>query len=178
MNKAYLRRQGFTLLEMLVSIAIVALLSTVLSQVFITTLRLNTKTELLKDMKQNGELALETMIRLIQNAKRVDCVSSQSILITSTDDGQTSLECALTGTTTRIASTSATGTSYLTSTSATLGGVNCTGSTLMFACVSAAGQPTTVTVSFRLSQAGIGSEAFNMVNEQFQSSATTRNIAN
>ena len=171
-------KNGFTLLEMLVSIAIIALMSAVLSQVFITTLRVNTKTELLKDMKQNGELALETMVRLIQNAKRVDCVSASEILVTGSDDGQTTLGCAISGSATRIASTSATRTSYLTSKSATLGGATCAGSTLAFVCVSSAGQPTTVTVSFRLSQAGIGSEAFNTVNEPFQSSATTRNIAN
>ena len=171
-------KDGFTLLEMLVSIAIIAILSTVLSQVFITTLRVNTKTELLKDMKQNGELALETMVRLVQNAKRVDCISSQSILVTSSDNGQTTLECSLTGTTTRIASTSATGTAYLTSTSATLGGANCAGSTLAFDCVSSAGQPTTVTISFQLSQAGTGIGVFDTVSEPFQSSVTTRNIAN
>src|SRR3989338_6302737 len=134
------KESGFTLLEMVVSLAIVAVVSVVLSQVFIATLRTNTKTEILKDTKQTGEIALETMVRLIQNAKSVTTTcdyagtTSQSIVLINTDDGQTTLACVLDGTTTRLASTSAEGVQYLTTPNVTMGGTSCATSTLEFMC--------------------------------------------
>jgi len=44
--------KGFTLLEILISISIAASVSILIAQVFFTTSRTNTKTELLKDVKQ------------------------------------------------------------------------------------------------------------------------------
>lgn len=171
-----LRHSGFTLLEMIVSMAIIALVSVVLSQVFIATIRTNTKTELLKDMKQNGELALETMTRMIQNAKSVACVLDESVTIVNSDTGQTTFTCVLDGTTTRLASVSAEGTQYLTSSNASLGGSSCAGSTLAFSCTGGIGVPATVTITFQLSQTGAGIAAFEQASESFQTSVGTRNI--
>lgn len=182
-RKKKIRQSGFTLLEMVVSIAIVGLLSTVLSQVFVTTLRTNTKTELLKDAKQNGELAMETMVRLIQNAKSVTSLCeeagsvSQSIILQNADEGETTLECVLDGTSTRLASTSATGTEYLTSASVTMGGTTCLGSSLSFTCKGGPGVSSSITISFDLAQAGVAGSAFEQTSESFQTGAVMRNIA-
>ncbi len=169
--------EGFTLLEMLISVGVIAIISVVLSQVFIVTLRTNTKTELLKDMKQNGEIATETMVRMIQSAKSVTCPTSQSVIVTNPDDGVTTFGCALTGTTTRIASTSASGTKYLTADNTTLGGTDCGTSTLAFACTGGVGIPVSVSITFQLAQAGAAEAAFEEVSESFQTSATTRNTS-
>ncbi len=177
------KESGFTLLEMVVSLAIVAVVSVVLSQVFIATLRTNTKTEILKDTKQTGEIALETMVRLIQNAKSVTTTcdyagtTSQSIVLINTDDGQTTLACVLDGTTTRLASTSAEGVQYLTTLNVTMGGTSCATSTLEFMCKGGAGVPSSVTVSFQLAQSGVAAGVFEQSSETFQTTAGMRNIA-
>lgn len=172
---------GFTLLEMVVSIAIVALVAVVLSQIFLVTLRTNAKTEISKDMKQNGELALESMVRMIQRAKAITstCVStgttSQSLQITNDDNGVTTLECLVDGNAVRLASSSANGTEYLTSDNVTLGGTTCGESTLSFVCYGAAGLPASVTISFQLSKAGMSAQSFEQSSESFQTTATMRN---
>lgn len=174
---------GFTLLEMVVSLAIVAVISTALSQVFISTLRTNTKTEILKDMKQTGEIALETIVRLVQNAKSITSTcdyagtTNQSIIIISTDDGETTLGCVYDGTASRIASTSAQGTQYLTTPNVTMGGTSCATSTLEFVCKGGVGVSSSVTVSFQLAQSGVAQGVFEQSSESFQTTASMRNIA-
>lgn len=176
------RQAGFTLLEMVVSIAIVALVATVLSQVFISTLRTNTKTEILKDMKQNGELALENMVRMIQNAQDITSTcestgtSSQSITILNPDGKETSLGCLVDGTITRLASTSAEGTEYLTSSNVTAGGTTCPASSIVFVCKGGAGVSPSITISFQLAQSGTAIGVFEQSSEAFQTSANMRNI--
>lgn len=176
-------REGFTLLEMVVSLAIIALVSLVLSQVFISTLRTNTKTEILKDMKQNGELALESMVRMIQNSKGITstCQSAgsvaNSLTIINEDDGETTFSCLLDNGVTRLASTSAEGDIYLTSNNVTMGGTSCAGSTLEFTCYGGAGIPGSVMITFQLAQSGTSDQAFDDSSESFQTTATMRNVA-
>lgn len=177
-------KKGFTLLEMVVSISIVALVAVVLSQIFIVTLRTNAKTEISKDMKQNGELALESMVRMIQRAKSIatTCASSgttvQSLTIVNNDDGETTYGCVADGTAMRLASSSASATKYLTSSNVTLGGTTCSESTLEFVCYGAAGLPGSVTISFQLSHSGMSFVSFEQSSESFQTTATMRNNAN
>ncbi len=175
MPKKNIFSAGFTLLEMIVSLAIIALVSVVLSQVFIATIRTNTKTELQKDMKQNGELALETIVRMVQSAQNATCTTTQSLTVINPDAGITTFECALDGTTTRLASTSAEGTAFLTSSNASLGGSACSSSSLNFSCSGGTGIPSTVTITFTLSQTGSGIAAFEQASESFQTSAVMRN---
>lgn len=175
------KQDGFTLLEMVVSIAIVAVVAVVLSQIFLVTLRTNAKTEISKDMKQNGELALESMVRLIQRAVRVTSTcdstgtSSQSLTIINADGGETTFGCAVDGNSVRLASSSASGTKYLTSNNVTLGGTTCPTSTLSFVCFGSSGLPASVTISFELSQSGMSTQSFEQSSESFQTTATMRN---
>lgn len=177
-------QEGFTLLEMVVSIAIVALVAVVLSQIFLVTLRTNAKTEISKDMKQNGELALESMVRMIQRAQRITSTcaasgtTSQSLTIVNDDDGETTFGCVAEGQAMRLASSSASSTKYLTSTNVTLGGTSCVESTLEFVCFGAAGLPGSVTISFQLSESGMSAQSFEQSSESFQTTATMRNNAN
>src|SRR5687768_12900301 len=69
---------GFTLVEMLVTIAILALMGAVMTEVFVRTLRANNKAQVLSIMKQNGQTALETMDKIVRNATAIHCPNSSS----------------------------------------------------------------------------------------------------
>ena len=84
---------GFTLLEILVSISIIAFLLVIISQSFITTTKSNTKTELLNNIKQNGDYAMEVITRLIRSAKGVPdsyacdgTTPQRTLVVTDLDD--------------------------------------------------------------------------------------------
>jgi len=123
---------GFTLLEMIVVAAVLGILSLLFTQILYMTIRTNTKTESLKNVKQNGDHALDVMTRMIQNAKTVDTdcydeyestkYATGSVTVVGWDGGSSRLECVEDGTTARIASVSS-GTQYLTGEDVTLGDI-------------------------------------------------------
>jgi len=176
--------KGFTLLEILISISIAASVSILIAQVFFTTSRTNTKTELLKDVKQNGEFAIGIMERMVKNALRVEslCLTTGSTLseiqLLNPNGDTTTFGCVLDGEVTRIASTSGTGgTEYLTSANVTIGGASCddSGNSLSFVCTSYPDQPPKVTVSFSLSQIGTPPDKRDQASVTFQTSTSPRN---
>lgn len=168
------QEDGFTLLETLVSLAIVAMVSVVLSQVFISTLRTNTKTEVLKEVKQSGDLAMESITRMVQNAQSVTCPTGQSLAIVNPDGNTTTVSCQDVSSVARLASSSATATVYLSSETVTLGAA-CASSILQFTCTSVSGLPSLITVSFRMAQKGTPVDQFETASETFQNSVTMRN---
>lgn len=175
---------GFTLLEVLVAVGVVGVASVLIAQVFFATTRSNTKTELLKNVKQNGDFAVGVVNRLIRNATAITTACSTTgtttttISLTNPDGNTTTLGCLLDGAVTRIASVSATATDYLTDSALTLGGSACNGSSLSFVCTTPSGQPTTVTVSFTLSQKGTPVAQFEKSSASFQTTVAIRNTAN
>lgn len=177
-------RQGFTLLEILISISIAASVGILLAQVFFTTVRTNTKTELLKDVKQNGEYAVGIMERMIRSALRVQstCTTTGSTLlsiqIVNPNGDTTTFGCLVDGTVTRIASTSSTAvTEYLTSSNVTIGGASCSDAenSLSFVCTSYPDQASRVTVSFSLSEIGTPPDKRDQASVEFQTSTAPRN---
>ncbi|MBI5448716.1 prepilin-type N-terminal cleavage/methylation domain-containing protein [Candidatus Gottesmanbacteria bacterium] len=175
------KKQGFTLLEIMVSIGIVAVVGVLISQVFFTTTRSNAKSEVLKNVKQNGDFSLERIYQLVRNATEVTSTcaeggtSSSSITLTNPDGESTSLGCLLDGTVTRIASVSASTTEYLTDSALTLGGADCNASSLTFVCTMPAGQPATVAIIFSLAQKGTPPDQFDRASASFQTTAAIRN---
>lgn len=173
-------KRGFSLLELLVSISIIAVLGTVISQVLFTTLRTNTKTEILKEVKQNGDIALETIQRLIQGARSVSSTCSDtgttatSLAIVDRNGETITFSCVLDGTATRIASTSASGTEYLTNKTVTLG-ETCVGTSLQFVCTGGGSAPPSIQISFQLTQTGTPGAQYEQGQIQFQSSVSLRN---
>ena len=174
-------KRGFTLIELLVAVAIIAGLGTVLAQAFFMTTRSNTKVEKLTDVKQNGEYALSIMERMIRNARSISasCTSdgsqvTPSAAIVSPDGITTTLQCALVGSVTRIASASSFGTEYLTSGSVTLGGTSCDADSLNFYCTSIAQIPKSLKVTFRLSQKGTPTDQFEKASTTFQTTIGSR----
>lgn len=182
---------GFTLLETLISIGVVATVGVLIAQVFFTTTRTNTKTELLKDVKQNGEYAIDIMTRVIRNSLQVeptDCSpagKTQSYIDIQNQNGNvTQFGCLdfndlVNPSVRRIASVSAgTGSSdYLTSSNVTLGGTSCADptSTLLFTCTSYADQAPVVSIQFQLGQRGATSDQFAQANIVFKTSVSPRN---
>lgn len=174
-------KRGFTLIELLVAMAIISGLGIMIAQAFFTTTRSNTKVERLTDVKQNGDYALSIMERMIRNARTLtaSCTpagtqATESIAIASSDGYTTTFQCLLDGSVTRIASVSAFGTKYLTSSSVTLGGTSCAADTLVFYCTSIVQVPKSVKVTFQISQKGTPTDQFEKASTQFQTSVGLR----
>lgn len=175
------QKNGFTLIELLVAVAIISGLGTVLAQSFFTTTRSNTKVEKLTDVKQNGDYALAVMERLIRNARTLtaSCTSggtqaTPSAAIVSPDGLTTTFQCELTGSVTRVASTSSVGTEYLTAGSVTLGGTSCDTDSLTFYCTSISQIPKSLKVTFQLSQKGTPMDQFEKASTTFQTTIGIR----
>lgn len=180
-GKKRLRQNAFTLIEILVSVAIIAVLASVVTQSLFTTVRTNTKSEISKDVKQSGDFAIDTLARTIQNARQVtsaceiDGTGSTEITIMGNDGGLTTMGCVQDGSATRIASVSAAGTSYLTGNSTTLGGDICAASSLQFKCTGVPGLPQKVEISFNLAQLGTPVDQFEKASGSFSSTTVLRN---
>lgn len=175
---------GFTLLEILMSVSIAGVMGLLIAQVFFTTARSNTKTELLKDVKQNGEYAIHIMERMIRNALKVSSVCSatgsslKSIQILNPNGDTTTFGCVLDGSVTRLASTSASGRrEYLTSSNVTIGGTSCASvqNSLLFECTSRDDAPTSIVIRFSLSQSDAATDNQNQASILFQTTSTSRN---
>jgi type II secretory pathway pseudopilin PulG len=176
---------GFTLLETLISIGIIASVGILIAQVFFSTTRANTKTELLKDVKQNGQYAIEVMSRLIRSSINIETACSDtgstltSLDVKNPDGNVTTLGCVFDNEVTRIASTSATSPltpQYLTSYNVNLGGSSCTDNamTLSFLCTTYTDQAPKITVSFKLSQKGTPPDQFEKASVLFQTTVSPR----
>lgn len=172
--------RGFTLLEIVVSLAILAILGLVLSQSFITSVRTNTKGEITQEVGQNGNLAVESVSRMILNATAVvsacttDGVTSSDLVVTNTDGGQTTIGCVPFSTILRIASSSGIAVSYLTSDALTLTGASCD-TALTFTCQIVGDNNKKIHMSFYLSQKNADAGVFEKASSPFELTITTRN---
>lgn len=177
--------KGFSLIEVLIAVTILGGISIVLSQSFFALSRANTKAELIKDMKQSGDFSIRVMEQMIRSNISVtsSCTTAgdttNSLTITNPDGNQTTFGCVwdATNRVTRLASTSGALTSYLSSTNTTLGGANCTDNamSLDFTCTSFPSQPSSIKVSFTLSQAGVPADRFERASVSFQTTVNVRN---
>lgn len=188
-------RPGFTLLELLVSAGVLALVSVVIVQVIFTTVRMSARAELLKEMKQTGGMSMETMKRMIQNAKHItsscDGTPQSALAFFNFDGGETELRCAIDTSyggydVYRIASYSAqlSSTEYLSSGNVTLvsssgaagcGAENSSDAALYFICSTDETNHVTVTAVFRMRQQNTATGIFEGDAETFQSTTVTRN---
>lgn len=71
-------KNGFTLAEVLVVMAIVAIVGTVLVLIFTNTLRGSNKSQILSVMKQNGQAVMDNIDRTIRGSDNVVCPVSGS----------------------------------------------------------------------------------------------------
>lgn len=70
-----MKKNGFTLVEMLVVIAVLSVFGTLILVIFTRTLRGGGKTQIITAIKQNGQSVLEVLDKTIRNADLVACLS-------------------------------------------------------------------------------------------------------
>ncbi len=177
-------QKGFTLLEMLVSVIILAVVAILIVQVLFTTTHVNQKTKVLSDIKQNGNFTQDIIGRMVRSAQTIEtsCVngatSASVAQITNPDDNVTTFTCLTDGNVARIASVSAGVVVYLTAGNVTVsssGGATCDDSSLTFSCPPSSGIQDTLTVSFTLVPKGVSGSEYDMGSTTFQSTVGLRN---
>lgn len=171
-------KRGFTLMELLVSVGIIAIVGVVVAQSFFSVVRTNVKSERINAVKTDGDIALDVMSRMIRNAASVTstCSSAGSTLsslsIVNPDGLSTQFRCELDGAISRIASVGGTKTEYLTGSNVTLG-PDCTGR-LTFVCTSTSSQKNNIQILFTLAQPGTAVDQFEKASTSFQATVLTR----
>lgn len=74
--------KGFTLIETLITIAVIGVVSFILTDLLTRNLRGNTKTEIVGSIKQNGQSALNTIDQAIRFASSITCVNPEGKILT------------------------------------------------------------------------------------------------
>jgi len=162
---------GFTLVEVLVVILSFGILAVAGSSLFISILKGAAKAEIEKEIKQNGDYAINVMERMIRNAREIVNCSSSSIRIKNPDGGYTTFNCRVNDQVASIASNSA----FLTGKNVTLdsnGEANCSSGNLTFSCTS--GNPPTVGISFTLYQKGSSVRPEEKAQAKFETTVSLR----
>lgn len=85
---------GFTLVELLVVVALVSIIGTITTQVFVLGFRSQTKAEVLKEVKQSGDFAIAVIESMVRNAADIpldqsSCNTNMSKLTILNQDGLT-----------------------------------------------------------------------------------------
>jgi hypothetical protein len=157
-------------------------------------MRTNNKTNIVREVKENGDRAMEIMTRLVQNASSINLAAVScpergtprpvltEILLTNADNGVTTLKCIESDidgvTVARIASVSASQTIFLTGTTVSLGTSvlnSCDNNAIVFSCNSVNAVPTYVTISYTLRQKNKDSDIEDTSASVFQTTVTLRN---
>lgn len=175
-------KPGFTLVEMLVSIGIVAMLSIVIVQTFFSTTQVNTKVQTSKDIKQDGDFAINIIERALHSAQGVRSCGTSVLALDNADGSITTFSAVLdaSNAVTRIARNT---TEYLTGTGVTVATAanSCVGvgaaQNFAFTCSYQSGDPTqfAVTVKFCLTQKGSPGASYERANEYFSTTVNNRN---
>lgn len=91
-------QQGFTIIELLVAIAIFGIAIVAATNLYFTSLKTKKRTESLYTVRQTGDYALSVMVNMIRNARSIESAcngeSSSTITITNPDFGQTEFSCS------------------------------------------------------------------------------------
>jgi len=81
-----LKNYGFTFIEMIIALSIISVISVAIVAIFLTTVRGSVRSEAMKEIKQNGDYALDVMTRNIANAAAIiDPMVDSSNSITTVD---------------------------------------------------------------------------------------------
>lgn len=75
------RQRGFTLVELLVVVTVFAFLGLLLTNSLFSILKSNTKSELIKEIRQNGSFALDVMTKKLTGGSNTRCYSSPSRVV-------------------------------------------------------------------------------------------------
>lgn len=78
MNEVSKRNFGFTLVELIVAIGVMAILGVIFTNTLTQTLRGQNKVKVLNQVKQNGQVILDRISSDIQQAEKVVCVGAEN----------------------------------------------------------------------------------------------------
>ncbi len=166
------KTQGLTLIELLVAIGILGVVGGITTIILFTTLQGASKSDVMRDVKQNGDYAISVMERMIRNSSTVTpCLGATATTLTITNpDGQKTTftkQAVAVGplTVNKIASNSG---FFLTNNNVTLVG------DLNFKCTKPAASPSFVTIDFSLSQARTTTRAEEKAAINFHTSVSLR----
>jgi len=86
------KHQGFTFIELLVTVTIAATVITVASRIFFSSLKGDEKTRAILEVKQVGNQALNLIVQELRAAQAAEC-EADSITITDLDGEETTFSC-------------------------------------------------------------------------------------
>ncbi len=81
-------KNGFTLIEALISVSIISIIGLIIASLLSRTFQSNTKTQLLGNIKRNGSAALTYMDQSIRGAESVVCVGNKGALTTDPENNK------------------------------------------------------------------------------------------
>lgn len=98
MNHTRKYSSGFSLVELLIVVVLMGMISIMISEVFIMTIRSHVKSEIIKEIKQSGDFAMSVMESMVRNATDITVPSCntnlQTFTITNPDGNDTTFDCS------------------------------------------------------------------------------------
>ncbi len=169
------KESGFTLIEILVTIILFGILGTIATQSLFSLLRGASKSEAVKEVKQNGDYALSFMEIKIRNGTidDVNCTGVTTSLTINNPNSSpaptTTFDCFTDGSVNRLRQDSS---DYLTNTSVTLD--DCSNTNISFICADTNGVKN-VLIKFTLRRMGDSLGEAESAAQTFQTQVTLRN---
>lgn len=156
-----LKKNGFTLVELLVVVGITAMAGIMVANIFLTNLRTTAKAKALTEVKQNGDYALAVMERMIRNAKELSPCSGSGMSLTllNPDEDTTTFDCSG---------------DQIASNSGFLSANNLKVTNCSLICEKPQGKPAVVTISFTLKKKGAALGKEFTAEIPFQTTVSTR----
>jgi prepilin-type N-terminal cleavage/methylation domain-containing protein len=164
------KKPAFTLVELLVVVTIFAGLGILLINSLFAILRSNAKSELIKEIRQNGSFALDVMTKKLTGGTSPVC-SGSSVSFTDSGGEEITFSCDAGG---YIASESAGVKTALTSNQVGEDKIKISLTKCSFECETA-GTKNKVTINFTLSQAGTSSRQEDLAQQSFSKVILVRN---
>lgn len=154
----YQPHSGFSLIELLIVITLIGIIGVIISQVFIMGFKIQAKSEIVKEIKQNGDFALSVIENMVRNSADINSgqcnISGNMLTITNQDGYSTTFDCT---SNTQIASISAYSGLYPTIvTSLTNNKVTVSNCSFVIVCPTPALNPKYVFMNYTVRQSGSG----------------------
>lgn len=174
-----LSHDGFSLIELLVVVALIGMIGAITTQVFILALQTQGKSEIIKEVKQNGDYAMSVMESMIRNSSDILSVSCNDTLnqitIQNPDGFNTIFDCSLGSN--NISSISGSENAVPTPTGAPLTNsrVKVSSCTFRVICPTPPINPKYVYIEYTVSQAGSGTGPKDTSTLDYQTTISLRN---
>lgn len=82
------RQEGFTIIEILVSVALLAVIGLMMNVILLNSMRAILKSQSVKEVKQTGDFAMSTILQRLRNATAITpCVAGAGNVIIQNPDG-------------------------------------------------------------------------------------------